>query len=77
MYHMAPNIVHVGLVIGLDYQNPRLNPYKEFQRWKHHPSIHKVMMFIHYYGFNHVTVSDLHATIFEMHNARTLLEELV
>lgn len=28
-----------GLVIGLDYENPYINPYEEFQRWKEHPSI--------------------------------------
>ena len=27
------------MVVGLDYQNPYVNPYKEFQRWKHHPTI--------------------------------------
>jgi electron-transferring-flavoprotein dehydrogenase len=27
------------MVVGLDYGNPYLNPYKEFQRWKHHPAI--------------------------------------
>lgn len=37
MYHMNPNLIHIGYVIGLDYKNPYLNPYKEFQRWKHHP----------------------------------------
>jgi len=30
-----------GLVIGLDYENPYINPYKEFQRWKEHPDIKK------------------------------------
>lgn len=25
--------------VGLDYQNPYLNPFREFQRWKHHPSV--------------------------------------
>lgn len=30
MYHMAPNIVHLGFVVGLDYKNPYLNPYQEF-----------------------------------------------
>ena len=39
LYHMKPNLVLVGLVVGLDYRNPYLNPYKEFQRWKHHPAI--------------------------------------
>lgn len=27
LYHMKPNIIHVGLVVGLGYQNPYLNPY--------------------------------------------------
>jgi len=42
MYHMDNNLVSVGFVVGLDYANPYLSPYKEFQRWKHHPSIKKV-----------------------------------
>ncbi|KAJ7621656.1 FAD/NAD-P-binding domain-containing protein [Mycena polygramma] len=36
-YHMADGLVSVGLVIGLDYKNPWLEPYREFQRMKHHP----------------------------------------
>ena len=39
LYHQEPNLVVCGLVVGLDYANPYLNPYKEFQRWKTHPSI--------------------------------------
>lgn len=35
-YHMKPNLVHLGMVIGLDYTNPYLNPYEEFQRLKTH-----------------------------------------
>ncbi len=31
----------VGMVVGLDYKNPYLNPYREFQRFKHHPEIAK------------------------------------
>ena len=30
MYHMEPNLVHLGYVVGLDYKNPYLNPYEEF-----------------------------------------------
>ena len=41
LYHWGENLVSAGFVIGLDYKNPYLNPYKEFQRWKHHPSIVK------------------------------------
>jgi len=31
LYHMEPDLVLVGMVVGLDYKNPYLNPYKEFQ----------------------------------------------
>lgn len=31
------------MVVGLDYKNPYLNPYKEFQRWKTHPIISDVL----------------------------------
>lgn len=33
----------VGMVIGLDYENPWINPYKEFQLMKHHPFYHDVL----------------------------------
>lgn len=39
LYHLNGNQVAVGFVVGLDYQNPHLSPYMEFQRFKHHPSI--------------------------------------
>lgn len=39
LYHMEPNLVLVGFVVGLDYANPNLSPYQEFQRWKHHPAV--------------------------------------
>jgi len=39
LYHMEPNLVLLGMVVGLDYENPYLSPYKEFQRWKHHPAV--------------------------------------
>ncbi|XP_062616270.1 electron transfer flavoprotein-ubiquinone oxidoreductase, mitochondrial-like, partial [Saccostrea cucullata] len=40
LYHLdeGPLIV-VGIVVGLDYRNPYLSPFREFQRFKHHPSI--------------------------------------
>jgi electron-transferring-flavoprotein dehydrogenase len=41
LYHLEPNLVLAGIVVGLDYKNPYLNPYKEFQKWKTHPSIAK------------------------------------
>ena len=37
VYHLADRLVAVGLVIGLDYTNPYLNPFEEFQRFKTHP----------------------------------------
>ena len=39
IYHWNKNLVSIGFVIGLDYKNPYLDPYKEFQRFKHHPKI--------------------------------------
>ena len=39
IYHLEGNQVSVGFVIGLDYENPYLSPYHEFQRFKHHPAI--------------------------------------
>mmetsp|Transcript_54764 Transcript_54764/g.163787 ORF Transcript_54764/g.163787 Transcript_54764/m.163787 type:complete len:589 (-) Transcript_54764:98-1864(-) len=39
LYHQEPNLVLAGIVVGLDYPDPYLNPYKEFQRWKTHPDI--------------------------------------
>eukprot|EP00606_Chrysophyceae_sp_TOSAG23-5_P001439 GSChrysophyteH2.ASY1.ANO1.974.1 assembled CDS len=41
LYHQKPNLVLLGMVVGLDYENPYISPYKEFQRWKHHPEIAK------------------------------------
>ncbi|EJF59716.1 FAD/NAD(P)-binding domain-containing protein [Dichomitus squalens] len=37
VYHMADGLVSLGIVVGLDYQNPYLSPYRELQRLKHHP----------------------------------------
>lgn len=31
------------MVVGLNYKNPYLSPYKEFQRWKHHPEVSKYL----------------------------------
>lgn len=36
MYHFGDNLVSLGLVVGLDYSNPWLSPYGEFQKLKHH-----------------------------------------
>src|SRR5262249_35741616 len=39
IYHFGENFVSVGFVIHLNYRNPHLSPYDEFQRFKLHPSI--------------------------------------
>ncbi|MEN3951152.1 electron transfer flavoprotein-ubiquinone oxidoreductase [Iodidimonas sp. SYSU 1G8] len=39
LYHFGENLVSVGFVMGLDYANPYLSPYDEFQRYKSHPDI--------------------------------------
>ena len=43
IYHQENNQIAIGFVIGLDYQNPYLNPFKEFQRFKDHPSIRSLL----------------------------------
>ena len=39
LYHLEDNQVSVGFVIGLDYTNPHLSPFDEFQRFKTHPKV--------------------------------------
>ena len=39
LYHLENNQVVVGYVVGLNYENPYLSPYEEFQRYKTHPEI--------------------------------------
>jgi electron-transferring-flavoprotein dehydrogenase len=39
LYHLEDNQVAVGFVVGLDYENPYLSPFDEFQRFKTHPKI--------------------------------------
>ncbi|MDT8344585.1 MAG: electron transfer flavoprotein-ubiquinone oxidoreductase [Thermohalobaculum sp.] len=43
MYHLENNQVYVGFVVHLNYENPHLYPYMEFQRFKHHPLIAQVL----------------------------------
>ena len=43
MYHYDENLVSIGFVIGLDYENPYLSPFDEFQRFKHHPEVKKYL----------------------------------
>jgi len=39
LYHYGEGLVAAGFVVHLDYANPHLSPYEEFQRWKTHPAI--------------------------------------
>ncbi len=41
LYHFGDNYVAVGFVVHLNYKNPWLSPFDEFQRFKHHPEIAK------------------------------------
>ena len=43
IYHLEKNLVAIGFVTGLDYQNTFLNPYEEFQRFKTHPAIRPLL----------------------------------
>ncbi len=43
IYHLENNQVYVGFVVHLNYQNPHLYPYMEFQRFKHHPMVARLL----------------------------------
>lgn len=43
MYYLGEDLLAIGFVVGLDYQNPYLNPYEEFQRFKSHPSVYPIL----------------------------------
>ncbi|AML51222.1 electron transfer flavoprotein-ubiquinone oxidoreductase [Falsihalocynthiibacter arcticus] len=43
IYHLENNQVYVGFVVHLNYANPYVFPYMEFQRFKHHPEIAKLL----------------------------------
>ena len=43
IYHLEDNQASVGYVVGLDYQNPHLSPYQEFQRFKTHPAVRPML----------------------------------
>jgi len=43
IYGMKDRVIDIGLVIGLDYKNPTLDPHHEFQRYKLHPSIRALL----------------------------------
>jgi electron-transferring-flavoprotein dehydrogenase len=39
LYHLDNDRVYVGYIVGLDYQDPRLQPFEAFQQYKNHPSV--------------------------------------
>src|SRR5262245_15432263 len=43
IYHLDRNRAYVGYVVGLDYLDPRLQPFEAFQQFKHHPRIHPLL----------------------------------
>ena len=43
IYHLNDNQVYVGFVVHLGYENPHVNPYLEFQRFKHHPMVAELL----------------------------------
>lgn len=43
MYHLGDNQVAIGFVVHLNYKNPHLSPFDEFQRFKHHPKIKPIL----------------------------------
>lgn len=43
LYHASGNRLYLGLIVALNYQNPFLSPFDEFQRWKLHPRIRRYL----------------------------------
>ncbi len=43
LYHLDQNRVYVGYVVGLDYHDPRLQPFEVFQQFKHHPTVRPLL----------------------------------
>ncbi|THD75957.1 electron transfer flavoprotein-ubiquinone oxidoreductase [Thalassobius vesicularis] len=43
IYHLENNQVYIGFVVHLNYENPHLFPYMEFQRFKHHPMVAELL----------------------------------
>ena len=43
IYHIDNNQVYIGFVVHLNYKNPYLSPYQEFQRFKHHPMVSELL----------------------------------
>jgi electron-transferring-flavoprotein dehydrogenase len=43
LYHASNNRVYLGFIVALNYRNPHLSPFEEFQRWKQHPRIRRYL----------------------------------
>ncbi len=43
LYHADNNQVYLGFIVALNYSNPHLSPFHEFQRWKQHPKLRKYL----------------------------------
>ena len=43
VYHAENNQVYLGMIVDLNYENPHVYPYMEFQRWKHHPDVAELL----------------------------------
>ena len=43
LYHAHDGLIYLGFIVALNYANPYLDPFAEFQRWKHHPRIREVI----------------------------------
>lgn len=43
LYHAENNQVYLGFIVDLNYSNPHMSPFEEFQRWKHHPETKKYL----------------------------------
>jgi len=43
LYHLDNDRVYVGYIVGLDYQDPRLQPFEAFQQYKNHPSVKSLL----------------------------------
>ncbi|MCZ2204138.1 electron transfer flavoprotein-ubiquinone oxidoreductase [Bartonella sp. A05] len=42
LYHLENNLISIGFVVHLDYKNPYLSPFEEFQRFKTHPALYEI-----------------------------------
>ena len=43
LYHLDNDRVYVGYIVGLDYRDPRLQPFEAFQQYKHHPTVKSLL----------------------------------